>query len=118
MTTKAPRALQDARGGGGTTDERVKRPRALESKWRNSSDEQKSYLRGRRYREEKKQGERTDLTSGHDVHKSTSEMLAEEYGTSEKTIRRDALFSHDVDTIAANVGAGAVKRSRLDPGVA
>lgn len=80
---------------------------------RNASDETKSYLRGKRYKVEKKQGERTDLTSGHNAQKSTAaEKLATEYGVDEKTIRRDADFAEAVDTLAENVGP-AVKSEIL-----
>jgi hypothetical protein len=71
---------------------------------RNLSDEQKSYLRGKRYREEQKGhggNRKSDESSGHNVHlEKTAERLAAEHGVSEKTIRRDAQFSESVDRIA------------------
>jgi hypothetical protein len=67
---------------------------------RNLSPLAVSYLRGKRYLELKKQGERTDLTSGHfDPKKRVSEQLAEEFGVGERTIRRDAKFAEAVDKI-------------------
>lgn len=73
---------------------------------RNLSDEQKSYLRGKRYASEKKaHGERGPKKTGHNVQSSgTAEKLSEEYGVDEKTIRRDAAFATAVDTLAKNVG--------------
>ena len=68
---------------------------------RNISDEQKSYLRGLRYRNEKRQGARTDLTSGQNVHKSTtSQVIADQYNVDEKTIRRDEKFADSLDRVA------------------
>ena len=75
---------------------------------RNLTEEEKSFLRGKRYRAEKKQGERTDITSAHFEQKSTTaDKLAAEYSTSPATIRRDAGFADAVDEIAANVGTEA-----------
>jgi phage N-6-adenine-methyltransferase len=71
---------------------------------RNLIPDQASYLRGKRYLSEKKQGERTDITSGQNVQKSTTaEKLANEYKVDEKTIRRDAQFASALDTIDENV---------------
>ena len=50
--------------------------------------DQVSLIIGRRYERTKKQGERTDLTSGQNVQKSTSATIAAEYGLNEKTVRR------------------------------
>jgi len=72
---------------------------------RNLSPEAMSYLRGRMYLGAKRQGARTDLTSGHDVQKSTTaEQLAAEYKVDEKTIRRDARFAEEIDELAAAHG--------------
>jgi DNA-binding XRE family transcriptional regulator len=63
-----------------------------------------SYLRGLQYRNQKKQGERTDLTSPQNEEKSTTaEKLADKHGVSKATIERDAEFSKAVDTVEANV---------------
>lgn len=72
---------------------------------RNLSPEAMSYLRGRMYIGAKRQGARTDLTSGHDVQKSTTaELLAAEYKVDEKTIRRDARFAEEIDELAVAHG--------------
>lgn len=66
---------------------------------RNLSDEQKSYLRGKRYLSEKlKRGrpEKSDTVS----HLPTAEKLGEEYGVDARTIHRDADFAEAVDAIA------------------
>lgn len=65
---------------------------------RNLTEEQKAYLRGKRYENEKLKhgGERA---SGQNDHLKTSEKLAEEYGVSDKTIRRDADFAKGVDLL-------------------
>ena len=60
--------------------------------------------RGRRYNRAKRQGERTDLTSGHFVQKSqpnetTAERLASQHGVTERTIRRDGEFADAVETL-------------------
>lgn len=75
---------------------------------RNLTEAEKSFLRGKRYRAEKRQGERTDMTSGNSCQKSTTaDKLAAEYNTSPRTIRNDAAFADAVDEIAANVGTQA-----------
>jgi RNA polymerase sigma factor (sigma-70 family) len=72
---------------------------------RNLAPEKASYLRGCLYRAAARQGERTDLTSGHGDHKSTAERIAAEAGLAEKTVRREADFAHDLDVLAENCGA-------------
>jgi N6-adenosine-specific RNA methylase IME4 len=71
---------------------------------RNLTPNEVSYYRGKLYESLKRQGERSDITSGQNVHKSTSEEMAEKYGVSEKTIRRDAEFSKAVDRVEAEAG--------------
>jgi DNA modification methylase len=75
---------------------------------RNLTSESYSYLRGKRYELEKKQGERTDLvTSGKSCQKSTetkptlttATKLAEQHKVSERTIRNDAQFAKAVDQL-------------------
>jgi len=82
---------------------------------RNLSDEQKSYLRGKRYQAEK-QAVGAGLTagpkarkssSGNDCHSKTADKLAAEYGVAEKTIRSDADFAAGVDEIAKTEGPEA-----------
>lgn len=74
---------------------------------RNLSPAAESYLRGKRYLELKRQGARTDLTSGQSDQKTAAERLAEEFKVGEKTIRRDARFAEAVDEITENCGSDA-----------
>jgi hypothetical protein len=56
---------------------------------RNLTDDQRRLIIGRRYNREKKQGVRTDLTSGQNVQKlTTAKKLAKENKVDEKTVRR------------------------------
>ena len=60
------------------------------------------YLRGKRYLLEKQQGKRHDLTSAQIEQKLTTDRkLAKQYQVSASTIRRDASFARDVDTLSA-----------------
>jgi hypothetical protein len=71
---------------------------------RNMTPEAKSYLRGKRYNIEKRQGERTDLTSPENQGKSTTaERLAKTYQVSRDTIEKDAQFAEAIDTLEAEV---------------
>ena len=71
---------------------------------RNLTPQEASYYRGKLYESKKRQGARTDLTSGQNVQKlSTAEEIGKQYGVDEKTIRRDAEFSKVVDKIAEEV---------------
>lgn len=72
---------------------------------RNLAPNEVSYYRGKLYENQKRQGERTDLTSGKNYQKSTAENIAKRYGVSEKTIRNDAEFSKAVDRVEAEVGS-------------
>jgi hypothetical protein len=89
---------------------------------RNLSSAAESYLRGKRYLETKKQGSRTDKTSGQTDRKTTAEKLAEEFKIGEKTIRRDALFAEAVDLVVQNCGSDAknliLSRDTGSPGAA
>jgi hypothetical protein len=74
---------------------------------RNSTEEQKSYLRGKRYELEKKaQGEHegnqyTKVEKDQiDPLPTTAEKLAKEFGVSAPTIKRDEQFAKGVDAIA------------------
>jgi N6-adenosine-specific RNA methylase IME4 len=72
---------------------------------RNQTPEQISYFRGKLYEQKKKQGQRTDLTCGNNYHKSkTAQVIADDYGVTEKTIRNDADFAKAIDTIGKQVG--------------
>jgi hypothetical protein len=74
---------------------------------RNLSPAAESYLRGKRYLETKKQGARSDKTSGQSDQKTTAEKLGEEFKVGEKTVRRDARFAEAVDQIDENCGQDA-----------
>ena len=77
---------------------------------RNLTEDQKSYLRGKRYRAEKKaEGGRADrdISGAQNAHPKTSERLAAEYNVDPATIRRDAKFSEAVDAVAESAGPGA-----------
>lgn len=79
---------------------------------RNLTPEAVSYLRGKRYNQKKRQGERTDLTSRQSGTKLTSRQsgeklskrLASEYKVGSRTIERDAEFALAVDTLAYALG--------------
>jgi hypothetical protein len=74
---------------------------------RNLTPEQQSYLRGKRYNLEKKQGARTDLTSADNQQKSTTaERLANEYHVDPSTIRADGQFAEALDTLEDQVRPG------------
>jgi hypothetical protein len=67
---------------------------------RNLTPERQSYLRGRRYNEEKCEYGGDRKSSGHCDHLiRTDEKLASEYGIAPKTIRRDALFASAIDAL-------------------
>jgi len=68
---------------------------------RNLTPERKSYLRGRRYNEEKKAAHRPEkVGNGYPLSGDrTSAAIAREYGVSEKTIRLDATFAQAVDAL-------------------
>jgi len=76
---------------------------------RNLTPEAASYLRGKRYLENRRQGVPSELPSGQTDRKSLSERLAEEYKVGEKTIRRDGHFAKAVDAIAEHCGDEARK---------
>jgi hypothetical protein len=81
---------------------------------RNLSRQDYKLLLGRRYNRAKKQGERTDLTSGQNAQKSTTaEKIAREHGVDEKTVRRAAKYQKSAQTlgIEKDIAAGEVKAS-------
>jgi hypothetical protein len=73
---------------------------------RNSTPNQLSYNRGKEYEIQKRQGRRTDLTSGNSYQKlpSTATALAHEHQVSEKTIRNDFAYAQALDTLADTMG--------------
>jgi len=78
---------------------------------RNLSPAAESYLRGNQYLDAKRQGARTDLTSGQSDQKSdqktAAERLGKEFKVGEKTIRRDGKFAEALDRIIENCGPEA-----------
>lgn len=72
---------------------------------RNITAEAQAYLRGKLYNAHKRQGARTDLTSGPaDQRLTLAQRMGEEYGVGEKTIRREADFAEVLDQLAATYG--------------
>ena len=68
---------------------------------RNITLTQRDYLLGLRYKSEKKQGARTDLTLGQNVPKlTTAEIIGKQHGVSEKTVKRAEKFATGLDNIA------------------
>jgi hypothetical protein len=84
---------------------------------RNLTREAMSYFRGTEYNAIKQShgGSRRGRTpSGQtDPMKKTAETLAERYGVSEKTIRRDGMFAQIIDKIADECGDPEAKRKLL-----
>jgi hypothetical protein len=79
---------------------------------RNLSKQDYKLLLGRRYNRAKKQGERTDITSGKSCQKSTTaERLAKEHGVSEKTVRNAGKFQEAAAKlgIEKQIASGKVK---------
>lgn len=76
---------------------------------RNLSPNEASLYRGLAYRmAEKRQGERTDRTSGHFVRKlPAAERIARQHGVTERTVRRDEQFADAVDRITEVAGETA-----------
>lgn len=78
---------------------------------RNLTADQMAYLRGEKYNRINKGwgGKRSSGKTCHLMDK-TSSKLAKEYGTSEKTIRNDAVFANAVNLIAENIGEDIKKK--------
>jgi len=74
---------------------------------RNLTEEEKSYLRGKRYEQDKKKVGRPAGKSAHDAHITTAKKLAIDFGVDHTTIRRDEKFAKAVDTVADTVGPEA-----------
>ena len=73
---------------------------------RNCTEEQKSYLRGKRYTNEKSGRGGDRKSKGNDCTLNpTADKLGDEYGVSPRTIKNDAAFATAVDTLAKNVGS-------------
>ena len=76
---------------------------------RNLTDEQKSYLRGKRFHVERKRVGKGGAWKVHEqnVLGNTDARLAKEYGVSDMTIKRDSRFALAVDAIEAKEGPEA-----------
>jgi hypothetical protein len=89
----------------------------LQRQRRNLTREAMSYFRGAEYNAVKQQhggsrrGRRPRGQS--DPLKSTARQLAERYGVSEKTIKRDGVFAQAIDTIVTDYGDPGVRRKLL-----
>ena len=69
---------------------------------RNLTADQFRYYVGRKYQRAKRQGARTDLTSGQNDQKSdAATRIAAEHGTGEKTVRRAGDYARNLDDVAA-----------------
>jgi hypothetical protein len=87
---------------------------------RNLKPEQVAYLRGKRYRGEKKTVGGDRKSGAENQHMKTCERLAEEYGVGKSTIQENGKFSEAVDAIATALGeetkqailSGEIKRPR------
>ena len=75
---------------------------------RNLTEDQKSYLRGKRYNETKRAdgGHGDQKSGGHCVRPIASEAIASVSGVVERTVRRDAQFASALDTLAETTGRG------------
>jgi hypothetical protein len=89
----------------------------LQRQRRNLTREAMSYFRGAEYNAVKQQhggSRRGKKSSGQiDQLKATAVRLAEKYGVSEKTIRRDAIFALVVDKIVEDYGDEEIRRKLL-----
>lgn len=98
---------------------------------RNLDAKHMSLLLGRRYNRTKRQGERTDLTSGHSDQKlnqgpdsatsgqsdqklTAAKAIASDHGVAEKTVRRSGKFAEAVEKlgIEKEVSSGSLKASK------
>jgi hypothetical protein len=84
---------------------------------RNLTREAMSYFRGSEYNALKQQhggSRRGRRPSGQSDHpKKTGQLVAEKYGVSDKTVRRDAVFAKVIDKIVEEYGDQEVKRKLL-----
>ena len=75
---------------------------------RNLTSQEASYYRGKLYESRKLNHGGDRKSKGQNVLlKTTAEKIAEEYGVTDKTIKRDAEFSKAVDKVAEKVGKEA-----------
>ena len=76
---------------------------------RNLTESQKSYLRGKRYNNEKKLAHRPEKGDQSD-HLKTSEKIAQEEKIGSATVRRDAKYAEAVDLLKDGVGQDFSKK--------
>jgi hypothetical protein len=85
---------------------------------RNLTDAQRSHFRGMAYEVAKRSHGGARNSSGHIDHLKTAGRLAEEFGVSERTIRRDAVFAKRVDALPpkekAEVLAGKKRLAKVE----
>jgi hypothetical protein len=87
---------------------------------RNLTREALSYFRGAEYHAVKQQrgGKRERKAKGQsDPLPSTAVVLAEKYGVSDKTVKRDAIFALAIDRIVEEYGDSQIKRKLLSADV-
>ncbi|PSF33466.1 hypothetical protein C7H19_20060 [Aphanothece hegewaldii CCALA 016] len=77
---------------------------------RNLTPEALSYLRGKRYSIQKRQGQRSDLNQSDEKLTSRqsgeklSDMMGKDYKVGSRTIERDAKYAHAIDHLAQTLG--------------
>jgi hypothetical protein len=76
---------------------------------RNINDDQRTYLIGKRYKEEKKEHGGYRDSSGQNDHLKTSDRIAEQNKVSHATVERAEKFAEAVDTVAENTGINPQK---------
>ncbi len=81
---------------------------------RNLTPEARADLIGKRYNNQKQQGKRNDLTSGHFDQKFTAEKIAEEEGIAECSVRRAAKFSEAIDSIVETLEDAGIEVDRSE----
>jgi len=74
---------------------------------RNLTADQFRYFLGRKYERAKRQGARTDLTSGKNCPKlQTADVIAEQHGVSPRTVKNAASYARDLDKVTEIAGSG------------
>lgn len=77
---------------------------------RNITEDQQTYLIGKRYKEEKKEhgGDRKSIDHS-DLLKPTAQTIAEQHKIGEATVKRAEKFANAVDKVAENTGINPQK---------
>jgi hypothetical protein len=71
---------------------------------RNLNNDQRSYWIGKHYELEKKRHGGDRKSSCQNGNLKTAQSIAEQHKVGERTVARDSKFTHDIDTIADNIG--------------